>query len=248
MPIPFLAVISGAVAAATSFAGYLWGRDVWQWLTGTQAPDEALRCARILVVGPTGVGKTTLIRRVVGADVGVVGEGVPKTPGIEWLGSGDFPVWFADSKGLEVVRGGRQVDDIDKKLRRWPEHSRPHLAWLCMRADSARIADSTESNSDRMRGAEGDLDHILRESDVPFLVVITQADVAGPERATMTARAREVFPSAAGVVAVCAEPRTDGGRELISRHGLDALRERTLKLLPDKERQMVEAGWKVTES
>jgi hypothetical protein len=26
------------------------------------------------------------------------------------------------------------------------------------------------------------------------------------------------------------------------------LRERTLKLLPDKERQMVEAGWKVTES
>jgi predicted GTPase len=57
---------------------------------------------RVLVAGPTGVGKTTLIQTVLGAEVGTVGEGPPQTPGVEWRGT--LPVWFADSKGLEIVK------------------------------------------------------------------------------------------------------------------------------------------------
>lgn len=139
MPIPLLApVIAVAVAATASLVGYVWGRDLWRWITGTP-PRNGPVAAPDLVAGPTGVGKTTLIRQVIGAAVGTVGEGTPKTPGIEWLGNAEFPIWFADSKGLELVTAGQQVADIRAKVAGWREEDRPHLVWLCIQPDSARV-------------------------------------------------------------------------------------------------------------
>jgi GTP-binding protein EngB required for normal cell division len=244
MPIPFLAPVLYVAAAATAtLAGYIWGRDVWQWIT--KAPPKIARGrARVLVAGPTGVGKTTLIRQVVGAELGTVGEGTPKTPGIEWLGNDDFPVWFADSKGLEVVTGGKQVADIAARMRRWREQDRPHLAWLCIQADSARVMGTGDPEAARVLGTEGELGRLLHEIGIPCLVVLTQADVGGPDLAAMRLRVHEVFPFATGIVGVCAEPRTHAGRVLIPRHGLSALRQATLALLPEALRRPTEKGWK----
>jgi predicted GTPase len=247
MPIPFLAPVLYVAAAATAtLAGYIWGRDVWHWITKAP-PKEARGRARVLVAGPTGVGKTTLIRQVVGAEVGTVGEGTPKTPGVEWLGNADFPVWFADSKGLEVVTGSAQVADISRKLRAWREEDRPHLAWLCIQADSARVMGG-DAEEARVLGTEGDLGRLLHELGIPTLVVLTQADLAGQELEAMQARAREVFPFAADVVPICAEPRTLGGRVLIPRHGLAALRSATLALLPEKLRRRAGKDWPVVDA
>jgi predicted GTPase len=244
MPIPLLAPLIAVAAAATATAvGYFWGRDIWHWISRTPPPKLARGRARVLVAGPTGVGKTTLIRQVVGAELGTVGEGTPKTPGIEWLGSVDFPVWFADSKGLEVVTGSAQVADIKRKLDSWREEDRPHLAWLCIQADSSRVMGADDPEAKRVLGTEGDLGRLLHELGIPALVVLTQADVAGPELEAMRARARQVFPFAGDVVAVCAEPRTLGGRVLIPRHGLQALRAATLALLPEKLRRKTAKQW-----
>jgi GTP-binding protein EngB required for normal cell division len=246
LPIPIIAAIAALVTtAAAGVAGYLWGKDLWTWLTGTPPPKDALEKARVLVAGPTGVGKTTLIRTVVGADLGKVGEGRPQTPGIEWLGTTDFPVWFADSKGLEIVKGEAQVEDVQSKLDAWSADERPHCAWLCIQADSARILGQADESDEakRLRGTEGELGRVLSRANIPVIVVITQADLDGSELAAMQARCRDVFAFPHTVVPLCAEPRTGNGRILIPAHGLDTLRRLTIATLPAPLAKKTEGDW-----
>jgi hypothetical protein len=232
MALPILAPLAALAALAAAALGYRWRQDIWNWLTRTPPPAAALGRLRVVVAGPTGIGKTTLIRHVLGSDVGVVGEGIPVTPGVEWLGRAGFPVWFADTKGIEVVTAERQVSDLGARLAAWPAEHRPHLAWLCVQSDAARVM-----------AIEGELARVLHALGIPVVVVLTQAEPAGEMRAAMEARCRTVFPEARAIVAICAEPRTRDGRVLIPRHGLDALRRETLALAPEALRAATEQSW-----
>jgi hypothetical protein len=161
------------------------------------------------------------------------------------LGTTEFPVWFADSKGLEIIEGEAQVDDVQSKLEGWNSEQRPHCAWLCIQADSARILGEADEPDDakRLRGTEGELGRVLNRARIPVIVVITQADINGHELEAMRNRCQRVFDFAHSVVPICAEPRTGNGRTLIPAHGLDALRRQTLAALPAPLAEKTECGW-----
>lgn len=232
MAFPILAPLVALATLAAAALGYRWRQDIVQWLTRTPPPPEAAGRLRVIVAGPTGIGKTTLIRHVVGSEVGNVGEGPPVTPGIEWLGRSGFPIWFADTKGLEMITAGAQVSDLAAKVAAWPVEHRPHLAWLCVQADAARVMET-----------EGELGRLLHALGVPVIVVLTQAEIAGDTRVAMEARCRAVFAQARAIVALCVEPRLRGARVLIPRHGLDALRRETLAAAPPALRDATARLW-----
>lgn len=165
------------------------------------------------------------------------------TPGVEWLGRDAFPVWFADTKGIETVRAAEQVGDVRRHLEGWAPAHRPHLAWLCVQADAARVMDVADARAASAIGTEGELGRVLEALGVPLLVVITQADLGGELRAEMERRCRAVFPQARAVIALCAEPLTLRGRVLVPRHGLAALRRETLALAPAALRETTSRAW-----
>jgi GTPase SAR1 family protein len=243
MAIPLLGPVIALAALAAAALGYRFGRDVWSWITRTRPPAAARARLRVLVAGPTGIGKTTLINRILGSDLGAAGEGEPMTPGVAWLGREGFPVWFADTKGIEIAAAAAQVDDLRRHLEAWDPAERPHVAWLCVQADAARVMDAAAAARGSVLGTEGELGRLLDAQGVPVLVVITQADLDGELRAQMERSCRAVFAYARAVVALCAEPRTRQGRVLVPSHGLAALRRETLALAPEALRAATARDW-----
>jgi hypothetical protein len=130
-----------------------------------------------------------------------------------------------------------------RHMARWAPEERPHLAWLCVQADAARVLDAAATVSGTPLGTEGELARVLDALGVPVLVVITQADLGGDLRAEMERRCRAVFTRAHEVIALCAEDLTRQGRVLVPRHGLAALRRATLALAPESLRAATARDW-----
>lgn len=123
--------------------------------------------ANILIVGKTGVGKSTLINAVFRDDLASTGIGRPVTQKIEEITKAGMPITILDTKGLELsdyeeIKNSiiaeveeRRGEDADKYI---------HLAWLCISEESKRIED-----------AERDLARSLIELGVKVIIVITKA-------------------------------------------------------------------------
>eukprot|EP00250_Pteridium_aquilinum_P022189 c25319_g1_i2 orf=525-2276(-) len=135
---------------------------------------EFFQKARILVLGRSGVGKTTLIRLMVGKDgPQSVSNGVAGVQNIneEFLYSSEedqgVPLIIHDSNGMDV-KGKDRVDEIraflDKHQKGDDFSERIHIVWYVISAVDPRCAD------------DGDLMKIISEYKIPLLLIMTHSD------------------------------------------------------------------------
>ena len=175
----------------------------------------------LLIVGRSGVGKSTLVNAIFEDDFAEIGPSEPTTPTIQKYTKEGVPLAIYDTKGLEL----KDYDKIVKELlefvkdkQKQGEDQRIHVAWLCILEDGRRVEE-----------AEKQLTQELSKLGISVIGVITKA------RADQgfAKEVRRLLPEAKEVVQVRAiKERIDGYPEL-KRMGLEELTKITSKVVPD---------------
>ncbi|WP_426959125.1 GTPase [Muricoccus radiodurans] len=204
-------------------------RLLGRWRETIRAPGWAAERGRILLIGPTGAGKSTLVNAFLGADTAGAGSGAPVTAGTTWHTSDGHPVAFGDTRGLEVADSAEQVARLEAALTGLDAEVRPHLVWLVVNAESARAFAG--------EGTLGAVAAALRGAGIPALVVLTHAEPGEEHHARLRARIAAAMPDVPVLPVNTCTTRAGDGTELIAPHGLDALRDASLPFLPDGARR-----------
>lgn len=140
-----------------------------------EAWDEGVRQIgrfNLAVFGKTGVGKSTLINAIFGAEVAATGVGQPVTQGSHLYLARAGALGLYDTKGIEI---GTSADQVLAEVRRLIDSTRTatagehiHAAYYCVRAGALRLE---ESEIGFIRG--------LHEAGLPVFLVLTQVHRRG---------------------------------------------------------------------
>ena len=140
-----------------------------QFFDRIKEEEKNMQTANLMVVGKTGVGKSTLINSVFREDLADTGIGTPVTQHLRRITKSGVPLTIYDTKGLELDREIQQViekeilGEIDRLIRMNDKENFIHMIWYCINSASRRIEDF-------------EIEWIRAFSErIPVLVVLTQS-------------------------------------------------------------------------
>ena len=185
----------------------------------------------IVVVGKTGVGKSTLINNIFRERLVETGTGAPVTAHMVKITKEDFPLTIYDTRGfelgqdsqreirnelLEKIKEGSSSGDINKAI---------HCVWYCVSATSSRF-EPQEMEWIKAFTEESSIYHI------PVIVVLTQA--YGKKAQEMKKYIESLNMHVIQVVPVLAEDMEINDEYCVKAYGLDTLIEIMQEALPNE--------------
>lgn len=125
----------------------------------------------ILLMGASGVGKSSLVNGFFGIDIAKTGDGIPQTQHLEKFFYEDKGLILWDTKGIEAADYKNTLADLQtalenaktKALSSKSEDGLPHIAWLCIKEPSKRIEER-----------EIELVKLASKYQIPVIIVFTQ--------------------------------------------------------------------------
>lgn len=197
---------------------------------------SSLTTLNVVVIGKTGVGKSTLINSVFGENVAEVGLGRPVTQIIRKLEKEGTPLAIYDTPGLELqgdhsaenlleqvtnlINEGIQSEDVNQAI---------HCIWYCINTASSRV-EPTEMNFLRKLGEN------TKRCNVPVILVLTQAFSKKKTEEMVTALRKENLPVRQVVPVLAQDYEISEDYPKIKAFGIDKLVELMSELLPDTVR------------
>lgn len=107
-----------------------------------------LKKPNLMIIGGTGVGKSSLVNRVFGEELAEVGSGQPITRGLNKYEKKNIPLIIYDTEGYELTEGKADSNNFHKKIIPELENMQKqalanqiHFVWYCISVANHRITD-----------------------------------------------------------------------------------------------------------
>ncbi|WKS95428.1 GTPase [Riemerella columbina] len=127
-----------------------------------------IKSPNVLVLGQTGVGKSSLINTIFGKDLAAISHTKPKTRGFYRYSSDKEPVNIIDSEGYELEK----TSNFETALNKYIDENfsniedQIHIAWYCISLANGRILPFDIEN----------IKFLIENKKIPTAVVFTQCD------------------------------------------------------------------------
>lgn len=130
----------------------------------------------VMVLGGTGVGKSSLINKVFGKEVARVGVGEPVTKGCHKYSSETLNVNIFDSEGYEIINGSAGDSNFEQNVIREIKdrqnntlEEQIHLIWYCISVSTNRLTDYDLTNIKNLCPLSAKLAIVITQCDLDNL-------------------------------------------------------------------------------
>ena len=201
-------------------------------MAAVQKQYRELKNLNIIVVGKTGVGKSTLINTIFRDNFAKTGTGRPVTTEVRMYTKENYPLRIYDTPGFEL--GGAQEQNvkdavitlIQNGIQSKKIEEMIHCIWYCINVGSNRTFDDSEIEWIRSLTEDPRI-------DVPVLVILTQA-VPKTKAETMKKDVERLNMNVSKVLTVLAQDMDFDGEYTAKAYGLEELVKVMAEILPNE--------------